>query len=37
MLDSQRQFAERAGRWSNDTNVNFRMAFNHYFARKQPA
>lgn len=37
VLDSQRQFAERAGRWSNDTNVNFRMAFNHYFARKQPA
>ena len=35
VLDSQRAFAERAGRWAGDTNVNFRMAYNHYFAPKK--
>jgi TRAP-type mannitol/chloroaromatic compound transport system substrate-binding protein len=30
-LDSQRAFAERAGRWQADTNVDYRMALNHYF------
>jgi TRAP-type mannitol/chloroaromatic compound transport system substrate-binding protein len=31
---SQRKFAERAVRWDLDTNVNRRMAYNHYFAKK---
>jgi TRAP-type mannitol/chloroaromatic compound transport system substrate-binding protein len=31
---SQKQFAERAVRWDLDTNVNRRMAYNHYFGRK---
>ena len=35
VLDSQRAFAERAGKWSGDTNVNFRMAYNHFFAQKK--
>jgi TRAP-type mannitol/chloroaromatic compound transport system substrate-binding protein len=33
VLDSQRAFAERAGKWQNDTLVNFRMAYNHFFAK----
>ena len=33
--ESQRQFAARAVRWFLDTQVNARMAYNHYFA-KQP-
>lgn len=33
VLDSQRAFAERAGRWQNDYTVDFKMAYNHYFAR----
>ncbi|HZV55149.1 MAG TPA: TRAP transporter substrate-binding protein [Rhodocyclaceae bacterium] len=32
--DSMRAFAERACRWQNDTNVDFKMAYNHYFGRK---
>jgi len=32
--DSQKKFAERAVRWDLDTNVNRRMAYNHYFAKK---
>jgi TRAP-type mannitol/chloroaromatic compound transport system substrate-binding protein len=34
IVDSQRAFAERAVRWDMDTNVNRRMAFNHYFGKK---
>jgi TRAP-type mannitol/chloroaromatic compound transport system substrate-binding protein len=34
---SQRAFAERAVRWDMDTNVNRRMAHNHYFGKKAPA
>jgi TRAP-type mannitol/chloroaromatic compound transport system substrate-binding protein len=34
ILDSQRQFAARAVKWDMDTNVNRRMAYNHYFAPK---
>jgi TRAP-type mannitol/chloroaromatic compound transport system substrate-binding protein len=30
---SQKAFAERAVRWDLDTNVNRRMAYNHYFAK----
>jgi TRAP-type mannitol/chloroaromatic compound transport system substrate-binding protein len=37
VLDSQRQFAQRAARWQNDTNVDFRMAYNHFFGKKQAA
>jgi len=33
VLESQRAFAERVGRWHGDTSVNFRMAYNHYFSR----
>lgn len=33
VLDSQRAFAERVGRWHGDTSVNYRMAYNHYFSR----
>jgi TRAP-type mannitol/chloroaromatic compound transport system substrate-binding protein len=31
---SQRAFAERVVRWDLDTNVNRRMAYNHYFGQK---
>jgi TRAP-type mannitol/chloroaromatic compound transport system substrate-binding protein len=31
VLDSQKAFAQRAGKWQGDTQVNFRMAYNHYF------
>jgi len=32
--ESMRAFAQRAGRWQIDTNVDFKMAYNHYFAKK---
>lgn len=32
---SQRAFAERTVKWDLDTNVSRRMAYNHYFGRKQ--
>ncbi len=35
VLDSQRAFARRAGQWQNDYTVDFKMAFNHYFAAKK--
>jgi len=35
--DSQKAFAARAVRWDLDTNVNRRMAYNHYFGQKQAA
>jgi TRAP-type mannitol/chloroaromatic compound transport system substrate-binding protein len=31
VLDSQKAFAERAGNWKYDQEVDFRLAFNHYF------
>jgi TRAP-type mannitol/chloroaromatic compound transport system substrate-binding protein len=34
VLDSQRKFAERATKWQNDTNVDFKLAAAHYFAKK---
>src|SRR5687768_8389727 len=34
IAESQRRFAERAVRWDLDTNVNRRMAYNHYFAAR---
>ncbi len=32
--DSMRVFAQRAGRWQNDTVVDYKMAYNHFFAKK---
>jgi len=37
VLASQKKFAERAVKWDMDTNVNRRMAFNHYFGAKKAA
>jgi TRAP-type mannitol/chloroaromatic compound transport system substrate-binding protein len=34
---SMRAFAERAVKWDMDTNNPRRMAYNHYFGKKQPA
>jgi len=34
VLESQRTFARRAGQWQNDYMVDFKMAYNHYFAKK---
>ena len=33
VLDSQKEFAERAGAWQNDYLVDFKVAYNHYFGR----
>jgi TRAP-type mannitol/chloroaromatic compound transport system substrate-binding protein len=35
VLESQRAFAARAARWQNDTNVDYRLAFNHFFGKKK--
>ncbi len=35
VLDSMQAFAQRAVRWQNDTNVDFRMAYNHFFSRSR--
>jgi len=35
ILDSQKAFAESAGRWQSDYMVDFKMAYNHYFSRKK--
>jgi TRAP-type mannitol/chloroaromatic compound transport system substrate-binding protein len=37
VLESQRAFAQRAARWQNDTNVNYRQGYNYYFAKKKGA
>ena len=37
IANSQKAFAARAVRWDLDTNVNRRMAYNHYFAKPAPA
>ncbi len=37
IIDSQKAFAARATRWDLDTNVNRRMAYNHYFGPKKAA
>jgi TRAP-type mannitol/chloroaromatic compound transport system substrate-binding protein len=34
IYDSQREFAQRAVRWQQDTMVGSRMAYNHFFAGK---
>jgi TRAP-type mannitol/chloroaromatic compound transport system substrate-binding protein len=35
--ESQKKFAARAVRWDLDTNVNRRMAYNHYFGKQAAA
>jgi len=35
VLDSQKAYAQRAGQWQNDYMVDFKMAYNHYFAPKK--
>ena len=35
VMDSMRTFAQRSGRWQNDTDLDFKMAWNHYFAQKR--
>jgi TRAP-type mannitol/chloroaromatic compound transport system substrate-binding protein len=35
VLDSMRAFAGRAARWQNDTNVDYKMAYNHFFGKKK--
>jgi TRAP-type mannitol/chloroaromatic compound transport system substrate-binding protein len=35
--ESMRAFAQRACRWQTDTNVDYKMAYNHFFAKKGAA
>ncbi|KVW95589.1 TRAP transporter substrate-binding protein [Thiobacillus denitrificans] len=35
VLDSMRVFAARAARWQNDTSVDYKMAYNHFFGKKK--
>jgi TRAP-type mannitol/chloroaromatic compound transport system substrate-binding protein len=35
VLDSQKAYAQRAGQWQMDYMVDFKMAYNHYFAAKK--
>jgi TRAP-type mannitol/chloroaromatic compound transport system substrate-binding protein len=37
VMDSQRVFAERAGQWQNDYMVDFKIAYNRYFAKGKKA
>ena len=37
VMASQKKFAERVVKWDMDTNVNRRMAYNHYFGAKKAA
>jgi len=37
IVESQKAFAARAVKWDLDTNVNRRMAYNHYFVAKRAA
>jgi TRAP-type mannitol/chloroaromatic compound transport system substrate-binding protein len=34
VIESQRKFAERATKWQNDTNIDFRVASKRYFSKK---
>jgi TRAP-type mannitol/chloroaromatic compound transport system substrate-binding protein len=36
VLDSQKAFAEKAGRWQTDYMVDFKIAWNRYFGKAQP-
>jgi TRAP-type mannitol/chloroaromatic compound transport system substrate-binding protein len=35
VFESMREFAQRTVRWQNDTTVNNRMAYDHYFGQKK--
>jgi TRAP-type mannitol/chloroaromatic compound transport system substrate-binding protein len=35
VLDSQKEYARRAGQWQNDYMVDFKMAYNRYFGAKK--
>ena len=35
VLESQKAFAQRAGKWQNDYLIDFKMAYNHYFGGKK--
>ncbi len=35
VMDSQRAYAVRAGQWQNDYMINFKMAYDYYFAKKK--
>lgn len=35
VLDSMRAFAQRSGRWKNDTDIDYKMAWNHYFGQRR--
>ena len=37
ILESQKVFAQRAGQWQNDYMVDFKMAYNRYFAKGKKA
>ena len=37
IVESQKAFAARAVAWDMDTNINRRMAYNHFFGAKAPA
>jgi TRAP-type mannitol/chloroaromatic compound transport system substrate-binding protein len=37
VMDSQRAFAQRVGQWHNDYTLDFKMAYNHYFATGKKA
>ena len=32
---SMKAFAQRAGKWQNDTLIDYKMAYNHYFGAKK--
>ena len=34
--ESMKTFAQRAGRWQNDTLVDYKMAYRHFFDQKGP-
>ena len=36
VLESMRTYAQRSGAWQNDTSVDLKMAYNHYFAKAAP-
>ena len=36
VMDSMRTYAQRCGAWQNDTSVDFKMAYNHYFNKPAP-
>lgn len=35
VMDSMRAFAQRSGRWKNDVDVDYKMAWNHYFGQRR--